>query len=584
MEGAAPANGEAAPHEAANETRDTQETLANQQRDEELAVANEGRQSRGSANEDTEPREATNDSEELQPANEDAGHKTPANENAGHNSPTNERTGGKAAANEDTAPAAANENPAPQPPANQNAAPAANASRTRRAPPNRDTPPQDRNNDLAALPAAANQASDPWDWSLEEAWLWGPPEEGPEGGGAEPEGWGAEPDDDEEDEAEVEEGPERWRPSPDGAWAKLIVRPGRGLERPGPGSWCRVRLTLNCSGHSPATGTSSDPSASGSGHSLTSGPSLSVPGQSLTSDSSVSGSSHSLTSDPSASSSGHGLTSDPSVSICSHGLTSDPSASGSSHSLTPDPCVSISSHGLTSDPSASVSGRGLPTPLPLPVPGRGLWLTVQLGTAEGRWSSLLDAGLETMTAGELSVLRPHGVTSTTLTVRLARFTPSPPFWTSPSASRWRSVTSGRSHAADLLSRGLLTAAGRAFSRSLRAAAAASGPPPLPPDRAKVKAELHAGLADVQLRLGLPAAAAGNAGKALALWPAHLEARYARGVARAAMRDLEAAMEDLGAVLRARPGHPGALRELRRVRGAARDRDARLARRLGRLFA
>ncbi|NWR12137.1 FKBPL protein, partial [Paradoxornis webbianus] len=189
-----------------------------------------------------------------------------------------------------------------------------------------------------------------------------------------------------------------------------------------------------------------------------------------------------------------------------------------------------------------------------------------------------------MAAGELSLVRPRGVTTTTLTVRLDRFTLAPPFWTTPLPSRWRWVTSGHAHAADLLSRGLLAAAGRAYSRSLRAAVAAAGPPPLAPDRAKVKAELHAGLAAVQLRLGLTAAAAGNAGKALALSPAHLGARYTRGVARAAMRDLEAAMEDLGAVLRAQPGHPGALRELRRVRGAARDRDARLARRLGRLFA
>ncbi|NWT62027.1 FKBPL protein, partial [Erythrocercus mccallii] len=188
-----------------------------------------------------------------------------------------------------------------------------------------------------------------------------------------------------------------------------------------------------------------------------------------------------------------------------------------------------------------------------------------------------------MTAGELSRLRPAGV-DTLLTVQLGRFTPAPPFWDTPLPLRWRSVTSGHARAAALLSQGLLTAAGRAYSRSLRAAVAAAGSPPLPPDVAAVKAELHAGLALVQLRLGLPAAAAGNAGKALALCPAHLEARYRRGVAQAAMRDLEAATADLVAVLRVQPGHAGARRELRRVRGAARERDARLARRLGRLFA
>ncbi|NXV67699.1 FKBPL protein, partial [Molothrus ater] len=118
----------------------------------------------------------------------------------------------------------------------------------------------------------------------------------------------------------------------------------------------------------------------------------------------------------------------------------------------------------------------------------------------------------------------------------------------------------------------------------RAAVAAAGPPPLPPAVGELKAELHAGLAEVQLRLGQAAAAAGNAGKALELRPDHLGARYARGVARAAMMDLEAAREDLVAVLRARPGHAGASRELGRVRDKARQRDTQLATRLGKMFA
>ncbi|XP_041340898.1 FK506-binding protein-like, partial [Pyrgilauda ruficollis] len=138
--------------------------------------------------------------------------------------------------------------------------------------------------------------------------------------------------------------------------------------------------------------------------------------------------------------------------------------------------------------------------------------------------------------------------------------------------------------AELLRLGLLRAAAAEFRRSLRAAVAAAGPPPLPPALGEVKAELHAGLALAQLRLGHAAAAAANAGKALELRPAHLEARYARGVARAAMMDLEAAREDLQAVLRARPGHAGARRELGRVRGKARERDRRLATRLGKMFA
>ncbi|NXB89069.1 FKBPL protein, partial [Vidua chalybeata] len=189
-----------------------------------------------------------------------------------------------------------------------------------------------------------------------------------------------------------------------------------------------------------------------------------------------------------------------------------------------------------------------------------------------------------MAAGELAWLRPGAAGGAAVAVRLGRFSPAPPFWAAPADARWGSVGAGLARAARLLAAGLPAAAGRAYARSLRAAVAAAGAPPLAPAAAALKAELHAGLAEAQLRLGLPAPAAANAGRALALSPAHLGARYARGVALAAMMDLEAAREDLLAVLRARPGHGGARRELGRVRGAARERDARLATRLGKMFA
>uniref|UniRef100_A0A8C3N0B8 Uncharacterized protein n=1 Tax=Geospiza parvula TaxID=87175 RepID=A0A8C3N0B8_GEOPR len=233
-----------------------------------------------------------------------------------------------------------------------------------------------------------------------------------------------------------------WQASPDGAWSKLIVRPGRGLARPGPGSLCRVRVSVPRGGRSP------------------------------------------------------------------------------------------------------------PWAAPAAAAGCGRWRSVRLGSAEGRWAALLDAALETMRGGERA-------------------------WLRPSAARGA-----------LLRAGLLSAAGRAFRRSLRAAIAAAGPPPLAPELRRLKAELHAGLAEAQLRLGPANAAnaAANAGKALELCPAHLGARYARGVASAAMMDLEAAREDLQAVLRARPGHAGASRELGRVRDKARQRDTQLATRLGKMFA
>ncbi|NXF13721.1 FKBPL protein, partial [Smithornis capensis] len=190
-----------------------------------------------------------------------------------------------------------------------------------------------------------------------------------------------------------------------------------------------------------------------------------------------------------------------------------------------------------------------------------------------------------MAAGERARLRPAGAGGAVLRVWLRAFTPALHFWEASPAQRRAAATAWQARAAALLacSSGSIAAAAAA-SRALRASVVAWGPPPLPPEAVRAKAELHAGLALCQLRLGLPAAAAANAGKALALRPAHLEARYRRAVAAAAMMDLEAAMADLDAVLRVQPGHAGARREMRRVRGAVRERDARLARRLGRLFA
>ncbi|XP_066842980.1 LOW QUALITY PROTEIN: FK506-binding protein-like [Anser cygnoides] len=187
-----------------------------------------------------------------------------------------------------------------------------------------------------------------------------------------------------------------------------------------------------------------------------------------------------------------------------------------------------------------------------------------------------------MTLGERARLLPAGAAAAVV-VTLGGFTAAPAFWEA-AGDRWAAVLARKARATALFGAGALLPAARAFSAALRAAAAAGGPPPLPPARAHPKADLHAGLALCQLRLGLPAAAAANAGKALALRPGHVKARYRRALAAAAMRDLEAAAADLALVLRQEPGNAAAREELRRVRGEARERDARLARGLGRLFA
>ncbi|XP_050161964.1 FK506-binding protein-like [Myiozetetes cayanensis] len=454
MDGVEPANGESAVQQAANEGGDALEAAANEQRaagdssnrdggslgaaNEELGMAgaasngnaplqsssNEEKGSSGSsneqstlrdlanedrggqhgpANEEEEPHDLTNEGKgPQQPANADAEHEASANEIAAAHDPANKEAAPGAAANENSALSSTTNgreepsdpssacSPSSNPPSNQHAAlpDPANGVPLQQAEPS---------NELGALAAPPTRTRDQWDWSLEEAWLRAPEGEGLEAWGEGPEeldGEDEEDDDDEEEEEDDEEGQQWWH-SPDGAISKQIVRRGRGLSRPGPGSLCRVLLTP------------------------------------------------------------------------------PPHPTGVPPGWGP-PCV------------ASNVGR---------------WHRVRVGTGEGAWAAALDAALESMARGERARLRRAG----------------------PGAA-------------------------------------------------------------LGLRLGLPAAAAANAGKALALRPQHLEARFRRAVAAAAMADLEAAMADLAHVLRAQPGHAGARRELRRVRGAARERDARLARRLGRLFA
>uniref|UniRef100_A0A8C2SMT2 Uncharacterized protein n=1 Tax=Coturnix japonica TaxID=93934 RepID=A0A8C2SMT2_COTJA len=214
--------------------------------------------------------------------------------------------------------------------------------------------------------------------------------------------------------------------------------------------------------------------------------------------------------------------------------------------------------------------------------GDGQWDPQILGTAEGRWSLALDSCLETMAAGERSLLLPSG-SGSAMTVTLGSFTPPPPFWID-TVDRWPLVLALKGRATALYGTGALIPATRAFSIALRHAIMAAGPPPLPPCKAGPKADLHAGLALCQLRLGLPAEAAANAGKALALKPGHVKARYRRALAAAAMLDWDMAAEDLGEVLRVEPGNRAARREMGRVRAAIRERDAGMARGLGRLFA
>ncbi|XP_062456767.1 FK506-binding protein-like, partial [Rhea pennata] len=300
----------------------------------------------------------------------------------------------------------------------------------------------------------AGAALGPWDLANEAAWLREPCEEPEDDVGAEEE--------DEEEGDDAEDGRDEaggWWRSPDGAFSKQVLRRGRGLARPGPGSRCRVLLEA---------------------------------------------------------------------------------------------------------PAATA-----------PAAAAGRWVALRLGTAEGAWAAAVDACLETMAAGERARLRPAAAAAA-VGLRLAAFAPAPEPWEQPPGELWAAGWPARPAPGGSSAPGRWRRRPRQYGAALRLAVAGAGRPPLAPERAGLKADLHANLALCQLRLGLPAPAADNCAKALALRPGHLKARYRRGLAAAALGDLEAAADDLAAVARARPGDGDARRELQRVGRRARERDARLA--------
>ncbi|XP_044837873.1 FK506-binding protein-like isoform X1 [Mauremys mutica] len=208
------------------------------------------------------------------------------------------------------------------------------------------------------------------------------------------------------------------------------------------------------------------------------------------------------------------------------------------------------------------------------------WAQLELGEGDGAWDGLVDACLETMVPGERAELWAPG--GAVLGLHLASFAPAPEPWQLDPAEKWALALRHKERGSERYRAGEVGAAARRYARALQLAIAA-GPAPPAPEHTRLRADLHANLAACQLRLAQPAHAARNCTKALALRPQHAKAQYRRGLARAAMNDLEGAAEDFRGVLAAEPGNTAARRELDRVGQRARERDARLARAMGKLF-
>ncbi|XP_062954135.1 FK506-binding protein-like isoform X2 [Cynocephalus volans] len=135
----------------------------------------------------------------------------------------------------------------------------------------------------------------------------------------------------------------------------------------------------------------------------------------------------------------------------------------------------------------------------------------------------------------------------------------------------------RARGTELFRAGNPEAAARCYGRALRLLLTL--PPPGPPERIV----LHANLAACQLLLGQPHLASQSCDRVLEREPGHLKALYRRGVAQAALGNLEKATADLKTVLALDPQNWAAQEELRKVVVQGKKQDARLAKGLRKMF-
>lgn len=135
----------------------------------------------------------------------------------------------------------------------------------------------------------------------------------------------------------------------------------------------------------------------------------------------------------------------------------------------------------------------------------------------------------------------------------------------------------RARGTELFRAGNPEGAARCYGRALRLLLTL--PPPGSPERTV----LHANLAACQLLLGQPHLAAQSCDRVLEREPGHLKALYRRGVAQAALGNLEKATADLKKVLAVDPKNRAAQEELGKVIFQGKKQDAGLAQGLRKMF-
>ncbi|ERE88799.1 peptidyl-prolyl cis-trans isomerase FKBP5 [Cricetulus griseus] len=205
-------------------------------------------------------------------------------------------------------------------------------------------------------------------------------------------------------------------------------------------------------------------------------------------------------------------------------------------------------------------------------------LTIGLGRwREAAWGELTEKCLESMRQGEEAEILLPGCPAPLARLALDSFTPGRDSWELAAAEKEALASQERAMGTELFRAGDPRGAARCYGRALRMLLT------LPPPRTPGQTVLYANLAACQLLLGQPGLATQSCDRVLEREPGHLKALYRRGVAQAALGNLEKATADLKKVLAADPQNRAAQEQLGRVVTEGKKQDAGLARGLRKMF-
>ncbi|XP_040844317.1 FK506-binding protein-like [Ochotona curzoniae] len=205
-------------------------------------------------------------------------------------------------------------------------------------------------------------------------------------------------------------------------------------------------------------------------------------------------------------------------------------------------------------------------------------LTIGVGAwREETWGELVEKCLESMCQGEQVELQLPGHCGPPVGLTLASFTAGRDSWELAASEKEAWAREERDRGTQLFRAGNPQGAARCYGRALRLLLTL--PPPGPPERTV----LHANLAACQLLLGQPQLAVQSCDRVLEREPGHVKALYRRGVAQAALGNLDKAAADLKKVLSMDPKNRAAQEALERVVRLEKKQEAGLAQGLRKMF-